>query len=260
MKTVLGIDTSTLSASVAIVRGDDTRFEVLARGESGVSTHSQRLIDLVDEGLRASSLGLGDLDGIAIGAGPGSFTGLRIGMATAKGLAFATGKPLWAVSSLAALALALDMDRDRDRDGHGDLAGRTLIVPVLDARRSEIFAGFYRVERGAVAAVADEQVLLPENLGDLVRAVLGSSGCERAVVLGDGIDAYPDVLGRSLLGVADVARDAARVPPGAAVARLVLRGEHPDVLARGAPTYIRLSEAEIKFPHGNPGGTFSSRE
>jgi tRNA threonylcarbamoyladenosine biosynthesis protein TsaB len=266
MKIVLGIDSATLTASVAVVRGDSSAsFELLAAGQSNVNTHSQQLIELVDQALATASLELGDVDGIAIGAGPGSFTGLRIGMATAKGLAFAAEKPLWAVSSLAALALALDRHEHEHEDARGHDA---LVVPILDARRGEIFVGFYRLAGGATA-VAEEQVLAPDALGKALAAVLEHTGCERALLVGDGARVYADaidgslgeqvVAGRSLSEITRTASGAAHTPPAAAVARLTLCGEHDDILISGAPTYIRLSEAEIKYPDGNPGGTFARR-
>jgi tRNA threonylcarbamoyladenosine biosynthesis protein TsaB len=190
-------------------------------------------------------------------------------MATAKGLAFAAGKPLWAVSSLAALALAAGEPQNHDDDHHRDLV-RALVVPILDARRGEIFAGFYRLDGGATA-VAEEQVLAPDALGPALAAALEHSQCERAVLAGDGLDVYADAIdgslaatihgsrGRSLAEVARRAKGAASTPPAAAVARLSLDGEHEDILISGAPTYIRLSEAEIKYPQGNPGGTFARR-
>lgn len=277
MKNILAIDSSTLTASVAIVRGDENKYEILATGQSDVNTHSQQLIPLIDSALATAGLGLEDLQGIAIGAGPGSFTGLRIGMATAKGLAFAAQKPLWAVSSLAALALAVDgLDLG---DVHVEDA---LIVPVMDARRSEIFVGFYRVRQGTAEAVADERVMAPDALGPALARMLEAGGFEaagaqasgrepggrepggpvRAIAVGDGLGVYGPEIEQAVAaqGLSDqilIARDAAATPPATAVARLTLHGEHPDILTSGAPTYIRLSEAEIKYPNGNPGGTFS---
>src|SRR6266545_2870940 len=98
---ILALETSTFTASVALLAGD--RLITRERGPEG--THSSDLFALLDQVLREGGVRLTELAGIAVGAGPGSFTGLRIAMATAKGLAFAAGKPLWAVSSLAALAL-----------------------------------------------------------------------------------------------------------------------------------------------------------
>ena len=97
---LLALDTSTEYLSLALWIDGETRARDLLAGQQ----HSQLILPMLAELLRENQLTLSDLDGIAFGAGPGSFTGLRIGMATAKGIAFAAGKPLWAVSSLAALA------------------------------------------------------------------------------------------------------------------------------------------------------------
>lgn len=254
MKTVLAIDTSTLHASVALVAGAPGDSQVLAESQSGVATHSERLLVQVDEVLVHADKTLADLDGIAIGAGPGSFTGLRIGMATAKGLAFATGKPLWAVSSLAALALEVGPDAGAE----------ALVVPVMDARRGEVFAGFYRVGKDEVIALASERVLAPEALSKELQGVLAETSYTRAVALGDGLVVHAEPLavdGEQLLGGAlAIVPNAPATPPARAVGRLALGDEHPDVSAHGAPAYIRLSEAEIKFPHGNPGGAFAKRK
>src|SRR5687767_10492794 len=98
---IVALETSTFTASIALLDGD--RLVVRERGPEGV--HSRDLLALIDEVLAEAGRPLATIDAIAVGAGPGSFTGLRIAMATAKGIAFATGKPLWSVSSLAALAL-----------------------------------------------------------------------------------------------------------------------------------------------------------
>lgn len=116
---LLALDTSTRSATVALTIGD----EIAAERQREVTTHSEGLLALIDDVLRDGGVPVGDLDGIVCGSGPGSFTGLRIGMATAKGLCFATGKRLYCVESMTALAL-----------GARDLAPLTLTV--LDAGRA----------------------------------------------------------------------------------------------------------------------------
>lgn len=247
---ILAIDTSTLETSVAVVTGTAALPDVRAVAESQAHTHSDSLLELVDRVLGASGLALAALDGLAIGVGPGSFTGLRIGMATAKGLAFAAHKPLWAVSSLA--ALALDLDR------LVDLSAGALVVPLIDARRGEVFAGFYRVERGMALALAEERVLAPEALPGVAIEVARAAGATRIVPVGDGLDAYGDVIGEGLRGQLERVPGARASASAVAVARLAMGGQMPDVAATGAPVYIRPAEAEIKFPGGNPGGTFSA--
>jgi len=206
---VLGLDTSTTTASIAVLDGD----RVLATATRDTHRRSADVLVGVDEACRTAGVSPRELDAIAVGAGPGSFTGLRIGMATAKGIAFAAHRPLWAVSSLAALAF------DAPRDG--------VIVAVLDARKGEIFAGTFQKTGGTVTPVEPERVLAPSAL----------SVPEGALVIGD---------------VPALCTHAA-TPSGIAVARLALAGSRADVLVGGAPTYIRASEAEIRYPDGVPG-------
>jgi tRNA threonylcarbamoyladenosine biosynthesis protein TsaB len=231
---VLGIDTASGFASVAVVDGD----RVLAETRSDTSGHRADLLLLVDDVCTRAGVSALQLDGVAIGAGPGTFTGLRIGMATAKGIAFAAQRPLWAVSSLAALAHA-----ELARDPSGD------VVAVLDARRGEIYAGAYRrsLAAGAVAAgavapgsielVGEERVIAPSAL-----AAFAPPG---ARFVGDAADAYP-----ALAALPGTWR---QTPSGASVAALALAGARVDVLVRGVPTYIRPSEAEVNYPDGVPG-------
>lgn len=216
---VLGIDTSTAVISVAVLRDGAL---VAARTDT-VEHNRTGLLTLIDQVVAAVGLAPADIDAVAVGAGPGSFTGLRIGMATAKGIAFAVGKPLWAVSSLAALA-------------HGSLAADdpSPIVAVLDARRSEVYAGVYRRTGASVESIADERVMAPGEV-----AALG------ARFVGDAGRTYPELT--ALPGTWDV------TPTARAVAELALAGARADILVGGAPTYIRPSEAEVKYPDGVPG-------
>jgi tRNA threonylcarbamoyladenosine biosynthesis protein TsaB len=213
---VLGIDSSTPIASVAGL--DDTR--VLAESQSDAAGHRADLLVLIDNVCKQAGVAPTELDAIAIGAGPGSFTGLRIGMATAKGIAFAAGKPLWAVSSLAALAYptALEMPAQ-------------LVIPVLDARRGELYAGAYRNVDGALVPEGEERLFAPAHL-----PAFAQRGDERGVTVGD----YEGL-------------DRSARPTGTAVAQLALAGTRVDVLVGGVPTYIRASEAEIRYPDGVPG-------
>lgn len=130
---ILGLDTATLTASVAIV---DETGHALGDGARTTAGRSADLLVAIDDVCRAAGVAPRELTAIAVGAGPGSFTGLRIGMATAKGIAFAAARPLWAVSSLAAVA-----------------HGYPLVVAALDARRGEVYAGCYR----------DGELLAPER-------------------------------------------------------------------------------------------------
>ncbi|MCB9560470.1 MAG: tRNA (adenosine(37)-N6)-threonylcarbamoyltransferase complex dimerization subunit type 1 TsaB [Kofleriaceae bacterium] len=231
---VLGIDTATLTESAAIVIDG----AVAALSEIRTSTHSDRLLPLCAEVLAGVGLGAADLDAIAVGAGPGSFTGLRIGMATAKGLAFALGTPLWAVSSLAALA------------DDAQVAAGTIVVPILDARRGEVYAGAFRRDGDALVALGPERVLPPADLAAMIAAVAGDGA--GVALLGDGLDAHAAALATLDPAYARLV-DARRTPSAAAVARLALAGDRVDHLVDGAPAYVRPSEAEVKYPGGVPG-------
>src|SRR4051812_25700777 len=151
---VLGLDTSTKIGSVCVVRDGELFAE--ARGES--QKHGSEFLPMVDDVCRRAGVTPRDIDAVAIGAGPGSFTGLRIGMATAKGIAFAGKRPLWAVSSLAALGYEV-----------GVLGGEPApIACVLDARRSEVFVGVYRADGDRVVALADERVMAPREVASYI--------------------------------------------------------------------------------------------
>jgi tRNA threonylcarbamoyladenosine biosynthesis protein TsaB len=241
---VLAVDTSTLTASCAVVRQDGDAVTVLAAEDAATATHSERILPLVARVAAAAGVAPSGFDAFAVGAGPGSFTGLRIGMATAKGLAFAAGRPLWVVSSLA--ALALDLAVDDDEPGPGDGA---LYVPVLDARRGEIYAGFYRRAGSVVTAVAPERVIPPAELAALIAAAGGQSNDAR--IGGDALAIYPDEL--AALPPAVRRTTGRTIPSAMSIARLALAGDRSDALAHGAPAYIRPSEAEVKYPDGVPG-------
>jgi tRNA threonylcarbamoyladenosine biosynthesis protein TsaB len=214
---VLGIDTATLTAAAAIWRDG----HVVAERQRAVTTHSEMLLAMVDECCAEAGLTARELDGVVCGAGPGSFTGLRIGLATAKGLCFALDKPLVLVSSLAAMAA-------RAPDGR--------VLATLDAFKGEVYAGLYDVTGGVPLAVGDEAVLP----ADALLAQLAAA--PPAFVVGSGVAKYPALLAAGrLLDAEPGPRPGDLLRLGAA--RLE-RGDHDD-LATAAPAYIRPSEAEL---------------
>lgn len=227
---ILSIDTATPCSSVALTLGTRQDGRVIAAFSlTGKVTHSRRLLSVIDLLMAETARTWQDIDGIAISLGPGSFTGLRIGMATAKGLAAAAGKVLVGISTLDALASKCVSDK--------------LICAVLDARKKEVYAAFYRVgDDGLVTRVSDQAVLPPEDLAAQVM--------EPVVMVGDGASAYGELF-RSLLGERVVLAPAQLHEPSAASLGLLageklLRGELLD-LAEGVPTYIRSSDAELNL-------------
>ncbi|HTN50860.1 MAG TPA: tRNA (adenosine(37)-N6)-threonylcarbamoyltransferase complex dimerization subunit type 1 TsaB [Anaeromyxobacter sp.] len=196
--------------------------------------HGARLPGALSDLLVAEGLKLPDVEGYAIGLGPGSFTGLRIGLATWKGLAYANRRPIAGASSLAAMALAA-------RPG---VAEGAILVPLLDARKGEVYAGFYRAEGEGIARVAPEAALPPAALAERV-AGLGPA----AVAFGEGLAAYPEPL-----SAVPRLSTPLLTPPAWAVAALaaerLLRPFDAQALFALEPHYVRPSEAEVKFPHG----------
>jgi tRNA threonylcarbamoyladenosine biosynthesis protein TsaB len=233
---VLGIDSATRVAGIAIL-GDG---RVLAEARHDANARGADLLVAIDDVARRAGVAPMQLGAVAIGAGPGSFTGLRIGMATAKGIAFAARRPLWAVSSLAALAYDA---AEALRGGAADPAdpAETVIAAVLDARRGEVFAGCFR----GGAPLAEERVLPPGQLAAWARELAAGAPVRFA---GDALAVHAD-----LAPLADRWLPAVATPSGVAVAALALAGPREDVLAAGAPTYIRPSEAEVNYPDGVPG-------
>ena len=246
---VAALDTATLTLSAAMLElGDGPATVVAERTEHQPSRpvagrpigHSARLPAVIGDLLLACEKKLPDVQGYAVGLGPGSFTGLRIGLATFKGFSYANRRPIAGASSLAPMALAAAPDAP---------AG-TLLVPLLDARKGELYAGFYRVEGDVVVAVQPDAALPVTGLLAATRAL--TNGLEPAA-FGEGYEAYAAELGAALPRLATPVR----VPSAAAIGRLcaaALRGAafDQDKLAALEPHYVRRSEAEVKFPQGLP--------
>ena len=223
---LLALDTATRHATVAIC----SETGVVAEGEREVTTHSEGLLSLIHETLEAAGQTVAEVAAVVCGRGPGSFTGCRIGLATAKGLCLAARKPLIGISSLLPLALAMDEIQGQP---HG------LRAAVLDARRGEVFCGLYR--DGVL--LEPEMLLSPEGL---VRE-LGQRQ-EHLVVGGDGALLYQDVLLANLADQVSLAPATchaihARYLAIAARPRLVA-AEHDD-LATMVPLYLRSSDARL---------------
>jgi tRNA threonylcarbamoyladenosine biosynthesis protein TsaB len=214
---LLAIDTSTLTAGVAVWDGAPR-----AARRQRVTTHSDALLLLVEEALAEAGLRAAELDGIACGAGPGSFTGLRIGLATAKGLCFALDKPLVLISSLAALAARAP-------------AGER-VCATLDAHKGEVYAGLFTVEADGVRAEEPERVLPP---AELARAL---AAAPPRWIVGEGAHRYAELAAIVPLLDGDPAPDPSDV---ARLAAPRFAAGQVDELARSAPGYIRPSEAEL---------------
>ena len=165
---VLGIESSSLVASVALVTDDILTAEYTVNFKK---THSQTLLPMLDEIVKMLGLDLETIDAIAAAGGPGSFTGLRIGAATAKGLGLALKKPLIHVPTVDAIAYNM-------------WGASGLICPIMDAKRCQVYTGLYHMENGI--EIVREQC--PMDMGELIEQLNKQS--ERVIFLGDGVPVY----------------------------------------------------------------------
>ena len=221
--TTLALDTSTPCPSVAVVAGAD----VLATHDLGAAPGGgRRVLEAVDEALRIAEVPAADLRRIVVGVGPGGFTGIRIGIATALGLGQACGAEVVGASSLEALASGIDEIRP----------GAEVLAPVIDARRGEVFAALYRP--GVMLETIEEpRAWSPDALATRIESI-GSAGVAAA---GDGLAAHEGL--RDALGPAAVeASSPVHHPRAVALVRRADAGA-----GRPArPVYCRLPDAEEK--------------
>lgn len=233
---ILALDTATRRASVALCRahGDEqdqreSGVAVLAEAAREVTTHSEGLLALIDGVLREAGVSVGEVDAVCCGRGPGSFTGLRIGMATAKGLCLAGGLPILGVSSLWALYAGVR---------HLPVAAGGTVAALLDARRGELYIALFREG----APVGEERVVTPAAAVERLR------GLGPVLLCGDGALTYQDLL------LGDLGHEAVLAPAGqhhvearhlaAGAAERLARGETDD-LTDLVPTYIRPTDARL---------------
>jgi tRNA threonylcarbamoyladenosine biosynthesis protein TsaB len=219
--TLLGIDTSTSASAACVLRADGESFEVApepARLAAGPA-HARELMPAIADVMERAGVGFGELQAIAVGVGPGTFTGLRIGIATARALAGSAGVLVRPVSSLAALAQGIDSE---------------LRLPLIDARRGELFAALYERDR----AVWEPFVAAPEAVAE--RARTAGSGVRAA---GDGSLRFRGVLEAAGIGV-DADESRSHVVRALHVCRLArtVPGEPPETVL---PDYLRAPDAKI---------------
>lgn len=226
---ILAFDTATPVTTVALTRGTPADGEVLAElSLAGGVAHSRRLLQSAQRLLAEVEVSWADLAAIGVGLGPGSFTGLRIGMATAKGIAAARGLPLLGVSTLDVLAAAVTCQGP--------------VCSVIDARKKEVYCASYAM---------DEQGLARRK--DAIRAMapldLAAELCEKTLLIGDGARVYRELFAKA--PVAPVFAGSATAKPRAALLGLLckeelLAGRELD-LDCAEPCYVRSSDAELNL-------------
>lgn len=222
---ILALDSSGLVASVAIVEEDQTLSEYTVNYKK---THSQTLLPMLDEVVRMLELDLGTIDAIAVSGGPGSFTGLRIGSATAKGLGLALGKPLIHVPTVDALAYNM-------------YGAKGLICPIMDARRNQVYTGVYRFEESF--EVVDDQMAV--DVQELIE-LLNKKG-ERVIFSGDGVPVFKEQLTEGLkvpVSFAPAHMNRQRAASVGTLGMEYLKAGKMESAADHRPDYLRVSQAE----------------
>ena len=211
----LAIDASTEACSVALQIND----KVFSRFDLCAQSHSLHLLPMVDEVLKEARVKLTDLDGLIFGQGPGSFTGVRIGVGVAQGLAFSAGLPVVGVSSLQAMAqLAYKQ--------HGE----TKVVAAIDARMAEVYNGYFVLnEQNIMQEKQAEAVTPPEKLAESLSTVIN----EAFFAVGTGWDAYSDKLGEHL-------------------SSLKLNKGSPDILFPSAEAMLAIGRVKLSQGQGVP--------
>ena len=250
MSNILAIESSGLTASVAVMSNGRLASEYTVNNKK---THSQTLLPMINEVMKALELEPGELNCIAISCGPGSFTGLRIGSATAKGLGLALDKPIAEVSTLKGLAY--------------NLCGNEgcVICPIMDARRQEVYTGAYefvRIEtnenrenskKDSVSSfemktlITERAVPLTEMLSELEK--LG----KKVIFNGDAVPVYKDIIAEKFSLEYSFAPETLLLQRAASIAalgeKIFLNGEAKDADVH-TPVYLRKSQAERELEEG----------
>lgn len=223
---ILAIDSSGLVASVAVVEDDNLLAEYTINYKK---THSQTLMPMLDEVVRMLELDLKTIDAIAVAGGPGSFTGLRIGSATVKGLGLALCKPIVSVPTVDGLAFNL-------------FGTKGLICPIMDARRNQVYTGIYRFENGKMQVIKPQCAVSIDEIVERVNA-LG----EIVTYLGDGVPVFREIIDRNSTVPVQYAPAHLNKQRASAIGtlglQLYLDGKYTSA-GDHVPDYLRLSQAE----------------
>jgi tRNA threonylcarbamoyladenosine biosynthesis protein TsaB len=235
---ILAIETSTLLGGVAVA--DDSSGLIAEVRLNVKSTHSERLMTEIDHVMKRSGLQVSDIDAFAVSIGPGSFTGLRIGVSTVKGFSYATGRPIVTVPTLEAFAWNFPFSRYP-------------VCTLLDARKKEVYAALFRWVNGDFDRLIGETSTKVDMLLEKIKAGEGKDDgrfFEKIIFAGEGALLYGKEITDVLGGRAIFAPPDKMVPSPSAIAsvglRKVLREEFSEPVSL-VPLYVRRSEAEIKW-------------
>jgi len=224
---VLGIETATSTLGAALVSDDGGAF---LRFADVSSMHCELLPGFIYELISEARIKLENLDSIAVSVGPGSFTGLRIGISTAAGLAFGLNKKVAEISTLAAIA-------------YGSAVSGNLVCPVIDAKRSEVYAGIYRLTDELTETVMDERALSFENLAEVVADLN-----EKIIITGPAAVQFAESTDNKILEKNILAGKEKLNPSALSVAKMGLIALKKGLTVNPAeikPIYLRRSDAEL---------------
>lgn len=222
---VLAIETSTTAMSVALLYDEELRGEIFL---NGLRKTSEKIIGAIEALLVENGDNIGLIDLFAVSIGPGSFTGLRVGMGTAKGFAFCTGKPLVGVSTLDALA-------------HNACMSNSIVCTLLDARKGEVYAALYKFKNGDVLEVTGPMVVNPFKVIEAID--------DKCIFIGDAVYKYRDIICERLKDKAVILPPAFCYPRASQIGLLALKRyragdiDDPYLLK---PIYLRPPDAELR--------------
>lgn len=229
---LLAMDSSGLVATAAIMEDDIMRAEYTINYKK---THSQTLLPMIDEIVRMTELDLNTIDGIAVAGGPGSFTGLRIGSATAKGLGLALDKPIISVPTVVGLAYNYQNCNE-------------IICPIMDARRNQVYTGIYSFQGTQLITYKEQCAISIEELLEELNKVMEQEALSKTIVfLGDGVPVHRTFIDEQLPLphlFAPAHLNGQRAGALGVCAMQMMQEGKLESAAEHRPDYLRLSQAE----------------
>jgi tRNA threonylcarbamoyladenosine biosynthesis protein TsaB len=232
---VLGIETATAVCSVALVESGGASIE---RSINSKQMHSEKILFLIDDCLAERKTTLRSVDGIAVSIGPGSFTGLRIGLSVAKGLAYSSGLPICGIPTLLALA--------RQGSSSCTSANDCIILPMIDARRDEVYCAVYRLRNGKMIEINPPCSAFLNTISPLI------TSHEKVIVLGDGAKKFKEYCEKtafnkssSYIFPVDSMANCSAIPVAELGARRFKSAEY-DPVASLEPLYIKEFYTPVK--------------
>ena len=225
---ILGIDTSSNASSVAVIEDNKLICEYTVNTKT---THSQKLMPMIENMLSMSGINIKEIDAIAICIGPGSFTGLRIGMATAKAISHVNNLPIIGINSLEILA------------GNMDLCNKK-ICSILDAQRNQVYTGRYKFENGNIVEIQPVDVVEIENLLEEI-----SKDSDEWILVGEAVYKYEDKI-KEIKNI-DIPAPSHNVTKASSLCAIAIKKYNNNIDIHNCydinPMYIRKSQAEVQY-------------